>query len=121
MKSQNNQLKSADIGHEFCVLTKTKHVGHVSHSIFVPEFEFDHNILKFLKNAEFSVSPGSCLDCFPYSEISVFLRISKYDDQIQTKGQKLSWKHAPHVYFWLKHKIHGQCQLISADCFGISK
>ena len=41
---QNNQLKSADIGHEFCVLTKTKHVGHDSHSIFVPEFEFDHSI-----------------------------------------------------------------------------
>ena len=45
--------KSADIGHEFCVLTKTKHVGHVSHSILVPEFEFDHNILKFLKTRNF--------------------------------------------------------------------
>ena len=47
LKSQNNQLKSADFGHEFCVLTKTKHVGHDSHSILVPEFEFDHDILKF--------------------------------------------------------------------------
>ena len=53
MKSQNNQLKSADIGHEFGVLTKTKHVGHVSHSIFVPEFEFDHNNLKFSKTQNF--------------------------------------------------------------------
>ena len=44
LKSQNNQLKSADIGHEFCVLTKTKHVGHVSHSILVPEFKFGYNI-----------------------------------------------------------------------------
>ena len=32
--------KSADIGHEFCTLTKTKHMGHVSHSILVPEFKF---------------------------------------------------------------------------------
>ena len=46
-------LKSADICHEFCVLTKTKHVGYVSHSILVPEFEFDHNILKFLKTQNF--------------------------------------------------------------------
>ena len=53
LKSQNNQLTSADIGHEFCVLTKTKHVGHVSHSILVPEFEFDHKILKFLKTQTF--------------------------------------------------------------------
>ena len=36
--------KSADIGYEFCVLTKTKHVGHVSHSILVPEFTFEYNI-----------------------------------------------------------------------------
>ena len=38
----NNQLKSADFGYEFCVLTKTKHVGHDFHSILVPEYEFDH-------------------------------------------------------------------------------
>ena len=63
MKSQNNQLKSADIGHEFGVLTKTQHVGHDSHSIFVPEFEFDHNNLKYLKNTEFSESLGICSDC----------------------------------------------------------
>ena len=31
------------------------------------------------------------------SENSVFLRISKYYGQIQTQGQKLSGKHAPHV------------------------
>ena len=36
--------KSADIGHEFCVLTKTKHVGHVFHSTLVPEFKFEYNI-----------------------------------------------------------------------------
>ena len=53
MKSQNNQLKSADIGHEFCVLTKTKRVGHDSNSILVPEFEFDHDILKFSKIQNF--------------------------------------------------------------------
>ena len=64
LKSQNNQLTSADIGHEFCVLTKTKHVGHDSHSILVPEFEFDHYILKFLKDTEFSESHGICLHCF---------------------------------------------------------
>ena len=45
--------KSANIGYEFCVLTKTKHVGHVSYSIFVPEFEFDHNNLKFSKTQSF--------------------------------------------------------------------
>ena len=45
LKSQNNQLKSADIGHEFCVLTTNKH----SHLILVPEFEFEHEIFKFLK------------------------------------------------------------------------
>ena len=53
LKSQNNQLKSADIGHEFGFLIKTKHVGHDSHSILVPEFEFDHDILKFLKIQNF--------------------------------------------------------------------
>ena len=53
LKSQNNQLKLADIGYEFCVLTKTKHVGHDSQSILVPEFEFDHDILKFLKTQNF--------------------------------------------------------------------
>jgi len=45
--------QSADIGHEFCVLTKTKHVGHDSHSILVPEFELDHDFLKFLKIQNF--------------------------------------------------------------------
>ena len=50
---QNNQLKSADIGHEFCILTKTKHMGHDSHSILVPEFEFDHDILIFLNIQNF--------------------------------------------------------------------
>ena len=45
--------KSADIGHEFGVFTKTKHVGHVSHSIFVSEFEFDHINLKFVKTQNF--------------------------------------------------------------------
>ena len=64
LKFQNNQLTSADIGHEFCVLPKTKHVGHDSHSILVPEFEFDHDFLKFLKNTEFSKSRGICLDYF---------------------------------------------------------
>ena len=53
LKSQNNQLTSADIGYEFCVLTKTKHVGHDSHSILVPELEFDHDFLKFLKIQNF--------------------------------------------------------------------
>ena len=53
LKSQNNQLKSADIGHEFCVLTKTKHVGHDFHSILVPEFKFDLDILKFSKTQNF--------------------------------------------------------------------
>ena len=41
--------KSVDIGHEFCVLTKFKNVGHDSHSILVPECEFDHDNFKFLK------------------------------------------------------------------------
>jgi hypothetical protein len=58
---------------------------------------------------------------FSGTENSVFLKISKNYGQIQTQGPKLSGNHAPHVYFWLKHKIHGQCQLMSADCFGISK
>ena len=42
LKSQKNQLKSANIDHEFHVLTKTKHVG--IFSILVPEFEFGHSI-----------------------------------------------------------------------------
>ena len=97
MKSQNNQLKSADIGHEFGVLTKTKHVGHVSHSIFVPEFEFGHNILKFLKTQNFQNLVESAWTVFLKTENSVFSKISKYHGQIQTLGPKLSGNHAPHV------------------------
>ena len=77
MKSQNNQLKSADIGHEFCVLTKTKHVGHVSHSIFVPEFEFDHNILKFLKTQKFQNKENIRSNFQEILKIPRFLRIVK--------------------------------------------
>ena len=97
MKSQNNQLKSADIGHEFGVLTKTKHVGHVSHSIFVPEFELDHNNLKFSKTQNFQNLMESAWTVPRDSENSVFLKNSKYHGQIQTLGPKLSWNHAPHV------------------------
>ena len=97
MKSQNNQLKSADIGHEFCVLTKTKHVGHDSHSILVPELEFDHDILKFLKIQNFQNLVEQSKQIPRDSENSVFLRISNYYGQIQTQGQKLSGKHDPHV------------------------
>ena len=97
MKSQNNQLKSADIGHEFGVLTKTKHVGHDSHSIFVPEFELDHNNLKFLKTQNFQNLLESTCTVPRDAENSVFLKFSKYHGQIQTQGQKLSGKHAPHV------------------------
>ena len=97
MKSQNNQLKSADIGHEFCVLTKTKHVGHDSHSILVPEFEFDHDVLKFSKTQNFQFWGKQSKQIPQDSENSVFLRISKYYGQIQTQGPKLSGKHAPHV------------------------
>ena len=74
MKSQNNQLKSADIGHEFCVLTKTKHVGHDSNSILVPEFEFDHYILKFLKIQNFQSLVESAWTVPRDSENSVFLK-----------------------------------------------
>ena len=97
MKSQNNQLKSADFGCEFCVLTKTKHVGHDSHSIFVPECEFDHNNLKFSKTQNFQNLMESAWTVPRDSENSVFLRLSNYYGQIQTQGQKLSGKHAPYV------------------------
>ena len=97
MKSQNNRLKSADIGHEFGVLTKTKHVGHVSHSIFVPEFEFDHNNLKFSKTQNFQNLVESAWTVSQDSKNSVFLINSKYHGQIQTQGPKLSGNHAPHV------------------------
>ena len=97
MKSQNNQLKSADIGHEFCILTKTKRVGHDSHSILVPEFEFDHDILKILKIQNFQNLVEQSKQIPPDSENSVFLKISKYHGQIQTQGPKLSGNHAPHV------------------------
>ena len=97
MKSQNNQLKSADIGHGFCVLTKTKHVGHVSHSIFVPEFEFDRNNLKFSKTQNCQNLMESAWTVPRDSENSVFLKISKYRGQILILGPKLSGNHAPHV------------------------
>ena len=97
MKSQNNQLKSADFGHEFCVLTKTKHVGHDSHSILVPEFEFDHDILKFSKIQNFQNLVESAWTVFLKTENFVFSKISKYHGQIQTLGPKLSGNHAPHV------------------------
>ena len=97
MKSQNNQLKSADIGHEFCVLTKTKHVGHDSHSILVPEFELDHDNFKFLKIQNFQNLLESAWTVPRDSENSVFSKISKHHGQIQTQGPKLSGKHAPYV------------------------
>ena len=97
MKSQKNQLKSADIGHEFCVLTKTKHVGHVSHSIFVPEFEFDHNNSKFSKTQNFQNLVESAWTVPQDSENSVFFKISKYSGQILILGPKLSGNHAPHA------------------------
>ena len=97
MKSQNNQLKSADIGHEFGVLTKTKHVGHDSNSILVPEFEFDHDILNFLKIQNFQNLVESAWTVFLKTENSVFLQISIYHGQIQSQGLKLSGNHAPHV------------------------
>ena len=97
MKSQNNQLKSADIGHEFCVLTKTKHVGHDSNSILVPEFEFDHNNSKFSKTQNFQNLVESAWTVPQDSENSVFLKISKYRGQILILGPKLSGNHAPHV------------------------
>ena len=97
LKSQNNQLKSADIGHEFCILTKTKSVGHDSHSILVPEFEFDHDILKILKIQNFQNLVEQSKQIPPDSENSVFLKISKHYGQIQTQGPKLSGKHTPHV------------------------
>ena len=97
MKSQNNQLKSADIGHEFGFLIKTKHVGHVSNSIFVPEFEFDHNNSKFSKTQNFQNLVESAWTVPQDSENSVFLKISKYRGQILILGPKLSGNHAPHV------------------------
>ena len=76
LKSQNNQLKSADFGHEFCALTKTKHVGHDSHSILVPEFEFDHDIMKILKIQNFQFWEKQSKQISWDSENSVFLKIS---------------------------------------------
>ena len=97
MKSQNDQLKSADIGHEFGVLTKTKHVGHDSNSILVPEFEFDHDILNFLKIQNFQNLVESAWTVFLKTENFVFSKISKYYGQIQTQGPILSGNHAPHA------------------------
>ena len=92
MKSQNNQLKSADIGHEFCVLTKTNHVGHVSHSIFVPEFEFDHNNLKFSKTQNFQNLVESAWNVF--SKLNESNRI--------IKNQAESFIHLILGNFWQK-------------------
>ena len=41
MKSNENQLTSADIGLEFANLKKIKHMRHVFLSVLVPEFEFE--------------------------------------------------------------------------------
>ena len=49
LKSNGNQLTSADIGPEFANLTKIKHMGHVFHSILGPEFEFEGKIYNFIK------------------------------------------------------------------------
>ena len=74
---------------KFCVLTETKHVGHDSHSILVPEFEFDHDFLKFLKIQHFQNWEKQSKQIPGDSENSVFLKISKYHGQIQTQGPKL--------------------------------
>ena len=95
MKSQNNQLKSADIGHGFCVLTKTEHVGHVSHSIFVPEFEFDHNNLKFLKTQSFQNLVESTSTVFLKTENSVFFKNFKILWSNSNSGNKIEWETCP--------------------------
>ena len=41
LKSNGNQLTSADIGPEFASLAKIKHMGHVFHSVLAPELEFE--------------------------------------------------------------------------------
>ena len=49
LKSNRNQLTSADIGPEFANLTKIKHMGHVFHSVLGPEFEFEGQNNNFKK------------------------------------------------------------------------
>ena len=49
LKSNGNQLTSADIGPEFANLTKIKHMGHVFHSVLGPEFEFEGKNNNFTK------------------------------------------------------------------------
>ena len=95
LKSQNNQLTSADIGHEFCVLTKTKHVGHNSHSILVPEFEFDHDILKFLKIQNFQNLVEQSKQIPRDSEISVFFKNFKLLWSNSNSGTKIEWETCP--------------------------
>ena len=41
LKSNGNQLTSADIGPEFANLFKIKHMRHVFHSVLGPELEFE--------------------------------------------------------------------------------
>ena len=42
LKSEKNQLTSADFGQEFCILTKIKHVGYVFNLILGPRIQFLH-------------------------------------------------------------------------------
>ena len=49
LKSNGNQLTSADIGLEFANLKKIKHMRHVFLSVLVPEFEFEGKNKNFPK------------------------------------------------------------------------
>ena len=49
LKSNGNQLTSADIGPEFANLLKIKHMGHVFHSVLGSKFEFEGQNNNFKK------------------------------------------------------------------------
>ena len=57
LKSNGNQLTSADIELEFANLKKIKHMRHVFLSVLVPEFEFEDKNNNFLKmSSTFKIS-----------------------------------------------------------------
>ena len=49
LKTDKNQLTSADIGLEFVNLVEIKHMGHVFHSVLGTELEFDSKNNNFSK------------------------------------------------------------------------
>ena len=91
LKSDENQLTSADIGLEFVNLVEIKHMGHVFHSVLGTELKFEgknnnfQNIFIFVENLIFV----EILQVLLVFEKLLFL------PSHSSSGAKIEWKTCP--------------------------